>query len=231
MDYTQHLRVEMLLRDLSHLERGVREQALKELVAIGPTAIDGLSQYIKDPYNRGRNLAVRALGLIQDTAAVSAVSDALRDSDEVVRSVAAWALGQLGDTRAIPSLLDAVKDSKQLVRTRAAAALATLGYSHNLALPSVDETLIRQHVQNLRSQPAFVREQAAQALVAIGSAAVDALLGALTEVEPWARKAAVDILAVIGDPQVVDALTDVAEHDVEPSVRQAARLALTKLNA
>lgn len=231
MDYTQQLRIEMLLRDLAHLERGVREQAVKELVALGQPAIHGLVRYLQDPYNRGRNLAVRALGLIGDTVALPIMAETLRDSDEVVRSMAAWALGQFGDAAAVPALLDATHDSKQCVRTRAAAALRLLGHGHDLALPLVDETLIRQHVQNLRSRPSFVREQAAAALVEIGSAAVDTLLAVLTEVEPWARKAAADVLGAIGDPQAIDALHDVAEHDVEPTVRQAARLALKKLSA
>lgn len=225
---TAQLTIEMLLDDLSHLDRGVRERAVKGLAEIGESAIPPLVAYLNDQYNQSRNMAARALGLIGSPQAIPALSEALKDYDEIVRSVAAWALGQIGDKAAVPILLTATHDSKHCVRTRATSSLQQLG--HDLPKPSGgDEILIRQRITELRSRPQFTRDQAYQALLQIGQPAVGALITALSEPEPWARKAAADALGAIGDVSASEALKLVQKNDPDLIVRQAASLALQQL--
>ena len=225
---THKLKTDTLLQDLGHLERGVREQALRALVTIGEPVVELLIDHLRYPYSRGRPLAVRALGSIGDARALPILRDLLHDMDDVVRGMAAWALGRIGDVSVVPDLLQASRDSKMSVRNKATEALRQLGHAPE-TVSGVDERMIRQHIAALRSRPAFAREQAARALIAAGPPAVPALLTALSEPEPWARKAAADTLGAIGDPQARVALQAVMNGDPAAMVRQAARLALEAL--
>lgn len=230
MEPLDKIKISTLLQDLSHLDRGVREQAVRSLVEIGEPAIEPLGIFLQDPYNRGRNMAARALGLIGDPRAIPALAEALKDQDEIIRSVAAWALGEIGDESAIPELLKVTRDSRQCVRNRASASLQRLGYEEERSEPiTPDERIVRQQLQMLRSRPAHARNAAYRALVDMGSAAVGPLVTALSEPEAWARKAAVDALGEIGASEANEALALVADNDPDPMVRQAAQLALQKV--
>ncbi len=99
------------------------------------------------------------------------------------------------------------------------------------AEPGVDEQLIRQHIQELKARPAFSRDRARGALVEMGRPAVGALVAALGETQPWARKAAADALGEIGDPAAREALALVQESDPDALVRRAARIALQWLES
>lgn len=229
---TTHLEIEMYLRDLTNLDRAVREMSVKALAAMGEAAIDPLIAYINNPTNRSRNLAIRSLGMIGDARAIPALSASLFDPDEVIRSVAAWALGEIGDDHAIPSLISAVKDSKQCVRTRAKSSLEALGHPMgDDGTVFVDGTLIRQHISELGSRAPFAQEQAYNALVKVGKPAIPALINALSDYRSWVRQHAVNALSEIGDTSVRPALQEALRYDDDPVVRQAIGTVLVQMES
>jgi HEAT repeat protein len=72
---------------------------------------------------RDRRSALEALGLIGDTAGLSAVFAALEDENWQIRQYAAWALGEMGDYRAVERLTRALHDESSYVSIVAADAL------------------------------------------------------------------------------------------------------------
>lgn len=226
--------IERALDELGHLDRAMRDQAVRQLVADGAAAVPLVIDYLQDDYNQGRALAAYVLGRIgaesDDQRLLPLLRRLLNDQDEVLRARAAEALGNLGDPAAIPALQQALLDNKSRIREQARLALQKLGAPQD-APPTddIDPSLLDQHAQELRSRPAHTRDRASRALVAIGPAAVPTVLSMLTAREAWARKAAADVLRQLEDPRALEALRATAAKDRDPLVREAARAAVTAL--
>jgi HEAT repeat protein len=197
-----------------------------------------------------RRSAAKALGEISDPAAVPALVEVLGDSVERVRTNVAQALGEIGDPAAVPTLVEALGDSRWEVRQYTAQALGKIG----------DSTAVPVLVKVLGDSAWRVRQHAALALGKIGDpAAVPALVGVLDaeaqtlvmdngddrgqgELErrmerkerkrqhDIVRRSAILALGRIGNPEVINVLQFLLEHQ-DKNVRQAAQSALEEIEA
>ncbi|MDT8357313.1 MAG: HEAT repeat domain-containing protein [Methanomicrobiaceae archaeon] len=104
-----------------------RAEAVAELVATGPPAVEGLLPLLKDPSWVVRYRCCEALGLIGDPRGAVPLREALEDEKDHVRYMAAKALGQLMDRDSLPFLVARLDDENACVRKSAAVALGALG--------------------------------------------------------------------------------------------------------
>lgn len=207
---------EQLPRDAVEPEANAapQERRARDLVA-------ALAGVLADPDAEVRQAAVKTLGDLQDTAAVTALTMALsRDDDPEVRATAAWSLGQLESARAIPALSRAVtEDAVAKVRERSAWALGQIE----------DVGAVPALVRALGDTDAEVRRQAAWALGQIEDAsAVPGLTAGLDDADAETRRQVVWALGQIEDPSAVDALAAVV-GDEDPEVRERAVWALGQI--
>ncbi len=119
--------VPLLIKSLSDLDKGVREQAAFALSAIGKTAIEPLKKAMEDPKWETRYRAVEALGKIADQQVVSPLIRALNDEQDHVRYMAAKGLREVQDSQSIDPLIALLNDENEFVRMMAAKGLGVLG--------------------------------------------------------------------------------------------------------
>jgi HEAT repeat protein len=142
----------------------------------------------------------------------------LGSSDTEERREAAIDLGRAG-APAIPLLFRAIGDPDWRVRKTAVEALVAAGGTD----------VVSGLIKALDSHDnAGARNSAIEALVQIGEASVDALLGIITNPDPDVRKFAIDILGDIKDTRATPALIE-RLHDGDENVRVASAEALGKL--
>ncbi len=142
----------------------------------------------------------------------------LRSSDAEERREAAVDLGRAG-RRAVPLLFEALADADWRVRKTAVEALVELA----------DREVTAGLVQALSSHDnAGARNSAIEALIHVGSGAVEMLLASLGTLDPDVRKFIVDILGDIRDARSVPALIRELSGPDE-NIRVAAAEALGKV--
>jgi len=166
--------------------------------------------------------AARALGEIGDASAVEPLIAALIDHDlGALRAAAAGALAKIGDARAVEPLIAVFggwhwpDDSREMVCKAAAGALAKIG----------DVRAVGPLIAMLKDYR--MCWEAAEALVQIGSAAVEPLIPRLNDGDAGVRKVAASVLGKIGDARAVGPLI-AALKDSDSKVRLAATEALDK---
>jgi hypothetical protein len=133
------------------------------------------------------------------------------------RAAAAFALGDMGSARAVSPLIAALGDGDREVRTAAARSLGRLGAVE--ASPRLVEAL---------ASGAVPRAVAGQALIAIGPVAAPELHPLLGSEEEQVRRAAAEVLGLIGGGAEAPLLADAA-RDPAAEVRGAALRALGKV--
>ena len=144
---------------------------------------------------------------------------ALDSSIEEIRHAAVRRLAEF-DAPPLAALMRALGDESWRVRKAAADLLV-----NTAATPE----LVGGLLACLASEDnAGLRNAATEALVGLGSPALDGLFGALTGPDQDVRKFAADILGEIGDPRALDALV-AALGDGDGNVRAAAAEALGRL--
>ena len=176
--------------------------------------------------------AAAALGKIGPLArdAVPVLIQTLFDKEGKVRLAAARALGGIGQRArgALPALVNALIDPKEAVRKAAAEGLAAI----DAAWSSRPEAaaLVPDFVKRLRQGPE-VRSLAAEALAALGAAAVTAVAAALASEDRVVRETAANILGRIG-PAARNAASVLRQalQDGHNWVREAAAKALEKVD-
>jgi HEAT repeat protein len=202
---------------------------------------------LDDPESEVRARAAKAIGRSGDAGAAASLVKALSDPVWFVRLQAARAIGVLAHNRAVRPLVAALTDESWQVRATAAAALRQLGET---AVPALSECLFesrdryakQQVVEELQRTP-LLREQ----VEALDCAHAGAAFAAQRFLREMARHGATTVLvdalqrhpragvrrrlaAALGTvdvPRVLSALHDLAEHDRDAGVREAARRALT----
>ena len=135
-----------------------------------------------------------AAGLLvaQGDAAVEKLIGTLQSGDILARRQAAYILGQIKNKRAVAPLIANIGDSDGFLRREVVSALGNIA----------DASAVGPLIERLRDSDAGVREGASSALVAIGSAAVPALITALNDPTDI-RLAAAGILGQIKDVRAV----------------------------
>jgi len=152
-----------------------------------------------------------------DSARDEALLNSLRSSNPDIRRVAAGTLGERKSRRAIDELARHLTDPHPRVRLHAARALK------RIADPTAVEPLIRC----LSHEDEILSGEAADALGAIGPAAVPPLLQVLQSRDGWLRWLATRALSHIGDERAIDSLIT-ALKDEDGGVRWLAAEALIK---
>jgi HEAT repeat protein len=162
--------VEPLYAALKDSDKDVRLQATRALVKFGDKrAVEPLCAALKDTDKGVRLWAAETLGKIGDKRAVEPLCAALKDTDKDVRRCAAEVLGKIGDKRAVEPLLAAFEDVDWEVWLAVLEALGNVG----------DARASHALIAALKKSP-----RAAQALVKIGSPAVEPLCVFLETTEP-----------------------------------------------
>jgi HEAT repeat protein len=165
----------------------------------------------------------QTLGELGDKRAVRALIRALNDINQWVRIVAAEALGQIADERATQKLIFGLNDDSIWVRRASVVALGQIGDEE--AIPPLMNRLLDPPNSKW---PEELRDAIAQALGAIGEPALQTLIHALDDPDPWVSCAAARALGQIGDPQAIAPLAALTKTD-QSTVRSFATQALAKI--
>ncbi|MDT8357481.1 MAG: HEAT repeat domain-containing protein [Methanomicrobiaceae archaeon] len=146
--------------------------------------VRGLIFALQHPDVEARYRAAIALGELGDPGAVEALARALEDENSGVRWEAAEALGKIGKP-ATGVLIEALGRDDDDIRWRAAIALGEIG----------DESVVDPLVRSLSDPDPYVRSRMVRALAKIGAPAIDSLIKAAWEGEPFVKDCALAALA------------------------------------
>ncbi len=210
-------------------------------------ALQALGRDLSAPSPSTRIAAARALGRVDDEAALSLLVTALKDPDPSVREAADEVLAHWRSPGVAARLAGLL--GRPDLREQARAVLAKVGVAAPELLvdvllrasPEVQPEVVgfldqadgRPRLrQRLRAVDPEERLAALRALVTVGDeGAPDALVGALADPEPGVRVQALRLMATLGDARVVEAVRRCALRDPVPEVAEAARRVLARLGA
>ncbi len=134
--------------------------------------IAGLIKKLESKHPSTRAQTVIELGKIKDARVIAPLINTLKDKDSYVRGQAAAVLGEIGDKRAVQPLITVLKDDDYLyVRQESAKALGKIK----------DSSAVQPLINALNDESPDVREEAAKALIGIGTPASETLNRALKE--------------------------------------------------
>ncbi|HJT76414.1 MAG TPA: HEAT repeat domain-containing protein, partial [Gemmataceae bacterium] len=210
----------------------VREAALRSMRRFGADAKDhvpAMMEALHDSDPGVKRAACAALGAVGPDAKAAAkrLADAVLDFD--VRKDAFAALMQIGPAAAhdaVPKLVGLLTSSNREDRLLALTTLAVLKPTG----PEV-ESLIPKLITAFEDRDASVRDAVAVTLSQMGKPAVLPLIRALADPTPTVRVGAVTALGEMGSaagPQAQNAVTQLAQIDRDPDVREACDKALAK---
>lgn len=185
--------LEQLLDQLNGSDDRDCEASAVALGKMGEAALPHLKALLVDGKADARFWAVRALWVMNTSAATQTLVGLLDDPDEMVRSGAALALGELEAEVAIDKLAQLMREEKGSTGDHAADALSKIGRPAALAL-----------FETLDDARAWVRIRAARALVPVEShAAIPALFQALDDDSYLVRHYVQEALSRMGIGQMV----------------------------
>jgi HEAT repeat protein len=185
-------------------------------VAIGTAAVEPLITALKHRDSTVREAAAEALGRIGDARAVEPLIATLNDYNANLRRVAVQALENLGDKRAVEPLIAVLKDEGRDVRQKAAEALERFAWQPDMSETGAVYWIAKREwdkcvelgapavgplIAALRDRDSTVREASVEALVKLGTPAVESLRTATLPSSDWAvRRAAASALERLGMP-------------------------------
>lgn len=178
-------------------------------------AIPHLIELLEDDEVSLRRTGIWSLRAIGKPEAAPALIAALEDPDEYTREAAAEALGTLRSEAAVPALLDAVGDARSNVQQMAIWALGEIG----------SEPAVAGLIALLRTDERTRLTETASALTRAGKTAIPAIVTALNDAHPNARRFSVLALAAINGTEPLPSLLDATQND-DSYVRAAAAYGL-----
>lgn len=188
----------------------VREEAAMILGSLRDArAVIPLVSMLRDGDRSVREAAKGALAAIGEPS-VPALGLCLSDPQLEVQEAASSILASIADERVLAPLIDSLGNRDWIVRMHAAKALGRIGNSSSVA----------SLIPLLQDKVKAVREETATTLAAIGTAAVPALLDALTHAEWLVRLHAVEALGKMRSPEAVEPLLSVLFNDPDTAVRE-----------
>ncbi|MBI2300786.1 MAG: HEAT repeat domain-containing protein [Armatimonadetes bacterium] len=186
-------------------------------LSMAEAAAGAMVEFLSDLELPVRAAAADALGRMGKPAARPLLDGALNSPDKDVRSNGTKALQAIGAV-AIPEMVEAVKSGKPTMRVGAAVALG------RMKTPRAIDSLIGA----LGAKEGEVRLACRDALVAIGTDAVEPLIGALTNADPFTRRHSAEALGEIADKRSAEPLM-ACVGDQHRLVRLAAAYAVGKV--
>lgn len=186
----------------------------------GATALDAMTNALRDETRTDRRKIVQALGLIADVRILKSLMVALKDPDPAVRVLAVEALGEFRESQATEALVSSLADTDAHVRVVAVSALGRGG----------DLNAVPHLTAVLEDDRWDVRKSAVEALARIRDARATEPLGArLRDSDHDVRESAAKALGELRDPKAIERLV-VALCDAQTAVRQAASAALARID-
>ena len=189
-------------------------------------AVNLLLEAMNTPDDEIRGLSVLALQEIGGAAPLilPVLAGALHDPSELVRRRAARAIGDLGlaGVQALPHLIAGLQDASESVRLEVMSALSRLESEAEPALPLLINQLCEPEIR--------LRTVASATIKRVGPVAINYLLCALVDNDAIMRERSAILLGQMGyfEDSIIEGLLE-ACGDSDPDVREAARLALDRL--
>lgn len=164
-------KTEQLIRRLGSDSFTEREQATKDLIATGESALPFLRAMTKSPDFELAGRAKQIVTAIERNLVINSAIAGLKDPDPTKRASAAEAIRLLGPSGepAVPVLIALLKDPDSKVRNRSAAALGRIGLASKAAVPNLLQMALNDN------EPQETRLLALGSLWFIGPDAKDAL--------------------------------------------------------
>ncbi|MBX8574010.1 HEAT repeat domain-containing protein [Pseudomonas cichorii] len=212
---------QLLLPWARHADPFVRGSALRALRELRlPASAQVAREALNDPAAAIRREAVGILGWLKHTEALADLTQRLATDDDIeVRRMAAGAVGFAGTPAVIEALTTALNDPQWQVREEAATTLGKVGdeSAGSALLLALDDAYWQVRLRAVRSLGRLKYSPARGAVESLLSHSISNL-----------RKESALALGEFGDPQALPALR-LAEHDGDPEVRKAVRIALSQL--
>jgi HEAT repeat protein len=201
----------LALSQIKSSDAGRRLQAIEALSRVNDLkAVVALIGALADPVTRVRVAAVQAIGVLRDERCVQPLLSVLRDPEAQVREAALVSLKTIGHVSAVPYLIPFLSDPAPAVRARAAAALQHFGW-----VPASDADRVNYYI----AAGQFMKA------AAVGPAALEPLLAALSDESGSRRRAVTEALCEIGEKRAIVAVGGMLE-DPDSGVRVSALSAL-----
>lgn len=241
--------VARLTKALDHYDPAVRAGAARVIarLKVKETA-DALLKAVNDSQADVRYSAMRALGAIGDTRAVTSLTEQF---NYYKKGEGAWsaldALARLASPTSVPVFRDRLQDKDPYIRRAALEGIARAADTQSA--DAVERVVTTDESPMVRVAAAFALQklgrnyaarivdlmssekvipQAQEYLVELGPSMRPTIVPRLQEPDPNVREAIADVLGVIGDASVIPAL-EAATKDRDPSVVAAAKRALARL--
>ncbi len=217
--------VDGLVEALASKDASLRTACAGLLVQLGTTAIPRLSQLLDSAHPATQQLVADILGEIRHPGALPALTQAARGEYFTVRARAAAALAKIGDASAVPTLTGLLGDNEPTVRI--AAALAVGAFRDPSSLIRLSDLL-------LEDREIEVRQAAAQGLASTRlKEAIPYFIEAMADSFWWyerenAAQPMLDALTKFG-ADAVEPLIGALTH-YEATVRRSAAVVLGRLS-
>lgn len=218
----------------------VQPEIVREIEAMGATAVPSLVDAMNSGDTLARHQAIEILGRIgeQAGAATPQLIEALEDPESQIRRNAAWALGRVGDdaSDAMPTLIDTADDVRWDVRADAVWAMGRV-VEDSGGWDAVDGDLVEVVTNFLNDNSHHVRWSAAWSLARFGpgaEAALQELVDALDDEHAKVRASAAAALGRVGASHHEDLVGEAlnkAMNDESSLVRSRAKAALNAIRA
>jgi HEAT repeat protein len=212
-----------LARALSHDDAKIRDRAAQGLIQIDeaasvPLVVDVLLAHQQEVVLEAGIRVLREMGV----HALPTLVEGLRSGQpRDKRAGYAGLLGRLGPESGLQPLLEAARDPEPAMRTNAAMGLGLVGD------PRAQERLAEMVSADAEME---VRGVAGFAMATHKLAgAYETLLAQLDSDDPASRGISATNLGILGDPHATERLKQLAEHDPDQRVQDAARNALASV--
>jgi len=213
-----------LARQLGDLDNNKRQEAFKQLIALGQSSVDIFLRVLEMPRKKVESanwngfaasiLAVEGLGRLKAKKAVRVLLRLLYSSEWEICEKVLWALGEIGDDSVVPILLPFL--GSKFLHNEAENALRKLGASHPVELFKKALQRDKTAIEEIRKHPyrkafikGFIRALWGESIILIPNAA-------------WA-------LAELWAVEAIPALRAQVTRWLPTEIRQACQQALDKL--
>jgi HEAT repeat protein len=201
----------------------IDKEVKNALIKIGKPAIGPLISALKDENGAVRNNAADALGEIRDSSALDPLILALKDRKSSVQGSAREAIfkiiKEMKDKGDIENLVLVLHSEEKIVRQISVKVMTDLH----------DERIIGPLIYALNDEDSQVQEDAAQALMNMGSPVVEPLLNVLNQENISMTCSAIIILGNLKDSRAVEPLIGVLKYFTSWKVRYEAAKSLGKI--